>query len=145
MMEQFTGPLSTADIKALLLEHDVRPTMQRIEIARVLLLQPQHLSADQVQVRVNRQARIVSKATVYNTLNLFAGKGLIRQVIIAPGKIFYDSNTRDHHHFYHEDTGLLQDIETDEMSIQNMPDLPPGTVESGVDVVIRLKKKKGSE
>jgi Fur family transcriptional regulator, iron response regulator len=142
MMKLNNGAMSTEEITTLLLEHEVRPTMQRIEIARVLLLKPQHLSADQVQVRVNQHAKMVSKATVYNTLNLFAEKGLIRQVIIAPGKVFYDSNTRNHHHFYHEDTGLLQDIEAGEMTIGNMPALPPDTVESGVDVVIRIRNLK---
>lgn len=132
---------STSCIQGLLLEHDIRPTAQRLEIAVALLCQPQHLSADQVMSRVNRNEAIVSKATVYNTLNLFAEKGLIREVIIESGKVFYDSNTDMHHHIYNEDTGMLQDVAAAEMIIGNMPDLPEGTVKSGVDVIIRVRNK----
>ena len=128
-------------IKSLLLAHAIRPTSQRVGIARILLTHPQHLSADQVLARVNKNEAVVSKATVYNTLNLFAEKGLIRQVIIEPGRVFYDSNTAVHHHFYHEDTGMLEDIEAKEMTIANMPELPPNTVKSGIDVVIRVRNK----
>lgn len=141
MMIMNDNVISSDRIKSLLLAHVIRPTSQRVGIARILLSQPQHLSADQVLARVNKNEAIVSKATVYNTLNLFAEKGLIRQVIIEPGRVFYDSNTADHHHFYHEDTGLLQDIEAGEMTIANMPELPVNTIKSGIDVVIRIKNK----
>lgn len=131
----------TANIQGLLLEHDIRPTAQRLEIAAALLCQPQHLSADQVMARVNKNAAMVSKATVYNTLNLFAEKGLIREVIIESGKVFYDSNTDVHHHIYNEDTGVLLDVAATEMTIENIPDMPEGTVQSGVEVIIRVRNK----
>jgi Fur family transcriptional regulator, iron response regulator len=128
-------------IKQLLLDYAIRPTNQRVEIANVLLTQPQHLSADQVLAGVNRLAAIVSKATVYNTLNLFAEKGLIRQVIIDSGKVFYDSNTAIHHHIFNEDTGVLQDVQATEIAIENMPALPAGIERTGVDVIIRVRNK----
>ena len=128
-------------IRQLLLDYAIRPTSQRIEVASVLLTQPQHLSADQVLASVNRLDVIVSKATVYNTLNLFAEKGLIRQVIIDSGKVFYDSNTAIHHHIFNEDTGVLQDVEAGEITIENMPSLPTGTERTGVDVIIRVRNK----
>jgi len=97
-------------VSKLLTEYAIQPTQQRMEIALLLLAKPQHLSADQVLMSVNSHENLVSKATVYNTLNLFAEKGLIRQVIVEPSKVFYDSNTETHHHIYNEDTGMLQDI-----------------------------------
>jgi len=133
--------ISKDAIKGALLEHDIRPTAQRVEIARVLLCEPQHLSADQVLSRVNTQRPQVSKATVYNTLNLFAERGLIREVIIDSGKVFYDSNTEVHHHLYNEDTGMLKDIEASALRIDSMPALPDGTVGTGVDVIIRVRNK----
>ncbi len=126
-------------IKTKLLECDINPTFQRKEIARVMLSRPQHLSADQVLTLVNANEGHVSKATVYNTLNLFVGKGLIREVAIDPTKIFYDSNTSHHHHYYNEDTGELYDFETDDMSLNPKSSLPENTVQSGVDVVVRVK------
>jgi Fur family iron response transcriptional regulator len=128
-------------IKRVLLAHGVRPTSQRVEIAKVLLREPQHLSADQVLARVNVQRPLVSKATIYNTLNLFAGQGLIRQVIIDAGKVFYDSNTDVHHHFYNEDTGMLQDVDASTLKIDRLPKLPEGTQETGIDVIVRIRNK----
>lgn len=129
-------------IKSLLLEHGIRPTSQRIKIAGELLSRPQHLSADQVLARVNRDKTLVSKATVYNTLNLFVEKGVIRQVIVDSGKVFYDSNTESHHHIYNEDTGELQDIEASRVSLDKTPQLPANTVKTGIDIIIRVKNRE---
>jgi len=133
--------LGGEQIGQVLKNHTIRPTSQRIDIARVLLAKPQHLSADQVFSLVNTNDELVSKATVYNTLNLFADKGLINQVVVDSRYIFYDSNTESHHHFYNEDTGLLQDIDDEEMLVKEIPGLPKNTVQTGIDVVIRVKNQ----
>lgn len=121
--------------------HGITPTQQRIEIAQILFSRPQHLSAEQVLVVVNQQGPLVSKATVYNTLGLFARKGLVREVIVDPSKVFYDSNTSDHHHFYNVDTGALTDIHVDNVPLGDLPQLPEGTEAEGVDVIIRLRNR----
>jgi len=121
--------------------HNIRPTSQRIDIARVLLAKPQHLSAEEIFSQVNKKDDLVSKATVYNTLNLFIDENLIKQVLIDSSYVFYDSNTELHHHFYNEDTGLLQDIDDQEMLVQATPKLPEKTVLTGIDVVIRVKNQ----
>jgi Fur family iron response transcriptional regulator len=128
-------------IGQVLKKHSIRPTSQRIDIAKVLLAKPQHLSAEQVFSQVNTEGELVSKATVYNTLNLFVDKGLINQVVIDSRYIFYDSNTESHHHFYNEDTGLLQDIDDEVMVVKEIPNLPSKTVQTGIDVVIRVKNQ----
>ena len=130
---------STVDLVALLQTCNISPTSQRLEIAGVLFALSRHLSADQVLEEVNRGAHRVSKATVYNTLNLFVRQGLIRQVIVDPTKVFYDPNTHAHHHFYNVDTGELVDIESGDLAIGRLPRAPAGTRAEGVDVVIRLR------
>ena len=94
------SPEYKAEITKRLQDKGVSPTQQRLEIAQILFARPQHLSAEEVLNIVNAQAPLVSKATVYNTLGLFARKGLVREVIVDPTKVFYDSNTTEHHHFY---------------------------------------------
>jgi len=84
----------------LLRERGIYPTHQRIEIAHALFSRREHLSADQIMSAVNERHSETSKATVYNTLNLFLEKKLIREVIVDPSKVFYDPNTDPHHHFY---------------------------------------------
>lgn len=117
----------------------ILPTQQRLMIARVLFECQQHLSADQVLGRVNDGRDRVSKATVYNTLGLFARNGLIREVIVDPTRVFYDPNTSHHHHFYNVDTGELQDIDADRLAVEKLPELPDGTTTVGVDVIIRVR------
>jgi len=133
-------PLSGDHVEELLRQHGILPTQQRLLIAGVLLERRQHLSADQVMHLVNGEHHLVSKATVYNTLGLFASNGLIREVIVDPARVFYDSNTGSHHHFYNIDTGELTDIDSDSMEITTLPDMPAGTVAAGVDIIIRVRR-----
>ncbi len=131
---------TTSQIAERLKDCDITPTQQRLDIAAILFAKPQHLSADQVLELVNKGAITVSKATVYNTLGLFARKGLINEVIVDPTKIFYDSNTHAHYHFYHVDTGKLEDIPVSAVALDQLPELPPGTHQERVDIIIRVNK-----
>jgi len=129
------------DIAGMLRNHGILPTQQRLMIARVLFDHVRHYSADQVMTSVNDGRDRVSKATVYNTLGLFARNGLVREIIVDPTRVFYDPNTTNHHHFYNVDTGELIDIDSDDLQITGLPDLPAGTVAAGVDVIIRLRSE----
>lgn len=133
--------LPKSDVEKLLAKHKISPTRQRRQIARILFARPQHLSAEEIMETVNREAgaRVVSKATVYNTLGLFVQKGLVREVIVNSNKVFYDSNTRDHHHFYNIDTGTLHDVGVEHLSLGSMPTVPNGTELEGVDIIVRVR------
>lgn len=131
--------MSRGDIPARLASHGIVPTPQRIEIAAVLLDKPQHLSADQLLDTLRANGSTVSKATVYNTLHLFGERGLVREVIVDPARTFFDSTTHPHHHFYNEDSGELSDIPAGAIRIEELPELPEGTVQEGVEVLIRLR------
>ena len=123
----------------LLRAHGINPTHQRIEIAHALFTRMTHLSADQIMAIVNARHSEVSKATVYNTLGLFVERKLIREVIVNAGKVFYDPNTREHHHMYDVDSGELKDIPASDLKITGTPILPPGMVSEGVDIIIRVR------
>ena len=119
--------------------HGVTPTHQRIEIAHVLFERQEHLCADQILALVNARHAETSKATVYNTLRLFLEKKLVRELVVDPSRVFYDPNTAPHHHFYDVVTGRLIDIPATAVRIEGLPDLPPGTVADGVEVIIRTR------
>lgn len=127
------------DLSQLLRAHDITPTAQRLEIASVVFSYGRHLSADDVFSLVNTDVPRVSKATVYNTLGLFAQRGLIREVIADPTRIFYDPNTAPHHHLYDESTGTLTDIPAAQVQITGLPELPEGMRMEGVDVIVRVR------
>jgi Fur family iron response transcriptional regulator len=122
----------------LLERHGVAPTPQRLDIAELLLGRPQHLSAEQVLSRLRAGRARVSKATIYNTLNLFCARGLLRTVEVDPARIYYDSTVEPHHHFYNVDTGELTDIPVDAVELTVRTDLPPGTRHEGIEVVVRV-------
>jgi len=119
--------------------HEINPTHQRIEIAYALFSRQEHLSADQVMAIVNERHSETSKATVYNTLNLFVAKGLIREVIVDPNRVFYDPNTEPHYHLYDVQSGRLTDIASADVRISGLPDVPEGMVTEGMDVIIRVR------
>ena len=123
----------------LLNRHGISPTRQRIDIAQVLFAQHQHLSADQIQAQIDAHHTYASKATVYNTLKLFVEKGLVREVLVDPSKIFYDSNIEAHHHLYDVVSGKLTDIAADQVTVSRLPRLPEGMIAEGVDVVVRVR------
>ncbi len=130
--------MNTEQVLQLFDRVDIKPTSQRMVIARTMLEKPQHLSAEQVLAMVNNHGVLVSKATVYNTLNLFVKKGIIKQVLIDPARVFYDSNTEPHSHFYNEDSGELTDFDAVEIKCSVTPQTPEGTVLTGVDVIVRV-------
>lgn len=131
-----------SDILVQFERHGILPTPQRLKIADVLLARPQHLSAEQIIERLRSAGSNVSKATVYNTLNLFGERGLIKELIVDPKRRYYDSRTSLHHHFYNVDTGELTDIDSDNVSFNHFPELPEGTQGEGVEVLIRVRGKR---
>jgi Fur family iron response transcriptional regulator len=135
---------SRAGLTQLLEAHGVMPTAQRIEVAQVMLTRPQHLSAEQIIAGIRANGSRVSKATVYNTLNLFCERGLLRTVEVDPTRLYYDSSIEPHHHFYNVDTGELTDIPLEGVTLQVGERLPPGTEQAGVDVVVRIRTAKVS-
>jgi len=134
--------MSDTEVVTLLRNHGINPTAQRVLIARVLFTRCTHLSAEDVYRLVNADNRLVSKATVYNTLGLLAEKGVVREVIADPTRIFYDPNTLPHHHFFDVTTGELTDISAEQIHVSGLPPLPNGAQLEGVDVIVRMRAAK---
>jgi len=117
-------------------------TLQRLVIARVLLSRPVHLTADQVWGRAKEIMPEISRATVYNTLDLFERSALLRRLIVDADKVVFDSNTAPHHHLYDAATGEVFDIAAGELRVIGMPTLPPGMELEDVDVVVRVRRRE---
>jgi Fur family transcriptional regulator, iron response regulator len=118
----------------------LRPTRQRLSLARLLLDgKNRHVTAEQLHGEATAAAIPVSLATVYNTLHQFTEAGLLREVVVEPGRSYFDTNTSDHHHFFCEATGRLQDIPGEHLSVSRLPCPPSGTEIRRIDVVIRVR------
>jgi Fur family transcriptional regulator, iron response regulator len=129
------------DVVARLQARGIRATAQRLQIAELLLAAPQHRSAEQIADTLRSRGIEVSKATVYNTLNLFAARGLIRQLAIDDTRSWYDSNVEPHYHFHDETTGALVDVALPEVEFSRLPAVPAGMEVASLDLVIRLRPK----
>jgi Fe2+ or Zn2+ uptake regulation protein len=88
----------------------VRPSSQRLAIAEYVLRTTEHPTADDVFRRVTERHPAVSRATVYNTLQTFVAKGLLRTLVVTEGRIAYDPNLEPHHHFVDDRTGEVRDV-----------------------------------
>jgi Fur family iron response transcriptional regulator len=119
---------------------NIHSTPQRIEIAKVLLEKPQHLSAEQIIDQLRSGGSRVSKATVYNTLKLFRDRGLVRECVIDPERRFYDSTTEPHHHFYNLDTGELTDIPSEKIRFDGLPQFPENGELDSIEVLIKVRQ-----
>jgi Fe2+ or Zn2+ uptake regulation protein len=108
------------DVVTSLRSHGIQPSAQRVAVAQYILATEEHPSADQVFRRVKKGFPMVSRATVYNTLNLFVEKGLLRAFVLAPGKIVFDPNTESHHHFIDETSGEIVDVPWDAVSVSRL-------------------------
>jgi Fur family iron response transcriptional regulator len=136
-----TYPLERSDVVSMLQHYKISPTRQRVEIAEYLFQRPQHLSAEKILDGVTREGNRVSRATVYNTMGLFANKGVVREVLIDRERVFYDSNTEVHRHLYNIDTGELTDIYDAEVEMIAEPELPEGLRVVDTDVIYKVTSK----
>lgn len=120
----------------------LRPTSQRMILAKILFDgTDKHVTAEMLHCEVLKSQKKVSLATVYNTLHLFTELGLLREIIVDPDCSYFDTNTSNHYHFYHEDTRELIDIHGNDIRIDHLPTPPEGSQITRVDVVVKVGQK----
>jgi len=123
----------------MLKRHGLRPTRQRLALAKLLFAGgKRHVTAEALHEEARSQGAGVALATVYNTLHQFTAVGLLREVVVDPSRSYFDTNTTDHHHFFYEDSGRLEDLALGAVRVSELPRPPAGTTISRVDLVIRI-------
>lgn len=128
------------DCAALLRSAGVRPTRPRLMLAAQLFDgQHKHMTAEQLHAAVTKTGAGLALATVYNNLHQFTAAGLLRQVVVEAGKIYFDTNTDAHHHFFDTQSGHLTDVPQQAVVLRQLPSAPAGRTIDQVDVIIRLR------
>jgi Fur family iron response transcriptional regulator len=121
----------------------LRPTRQRLALAEILFGSgDRHITAEQLHAEALAARVPVSLATVYNTLNQFTGAGLLREVAIEGDRTYFDTNTSNHYHYYVERDGRLFDIDSEDLTIEGLPEPPPGMEVGRIDIIVRLKARQ---
>lgn len=132
-----------AELVDRLVRNDIRPSAQRLAIAEYVLDTTDHPTADQVFRMVTSRHPAVSRATIYNTLQTFVEKGLLRSLVLAEGSVAYDPNIERHHHFVDDETGAIEDIPWSAIKVGRIEDLEQleGFDVREFSVVVRGKRK----
>jgi Fur family iron response transcriptional regulator len=139
LLIEMTHATTLEDIAERLRGAGLRPTRQRVALARLLFEGgDRHVTAELLHEEADRMRVPVSLATVYNTLHQFTQAGLLREVAVEGAKAYFDTNTSNHYHFFCEQTGKLMDIDTSSIRIDGLLEAPDGMSISRVDVLVRL-------
>ncbi len=133
---------SNIDAISVIKKVGLRATRQRIALAELLFYaHDRHVTAEELHIEAQEAGVSISLATVYNALHQFTKVGLMREVVVEAGRSYFDTNTDEHHHFYHLGTGNLTDIPVDSVCLSKPPELPSGTTLDSVDVTVRIVDK----
>jgi Fur family iron response transcriptional regulator len=134
-----TGSVVDFDIPERLRVAGLRPTRQRVALARLLFeAGDRHVTAELLHEEAQNRKVPVSLATVYNTLHQFTEAGLLREVAVEGAKTYFDTNTSNHYHFFCEQSGELMDMDTSAIRVEGLPEAPEGMTISRIDVLVRV-------
>ena len=121
--------------------HDIQPSAQRLAVAEHVLWSDEHPSADRVWGEVKKSFPMISRATVYNTLNLFVERGLLRELVLEEGNVVFDPKTEAHHHFVDEDSGRIYDVPWEKVKVSDVDHIEGFEIRD-YQVVMRGRKKR---
>ena len=110
------------DPVALLREHHVQVTAQRVAILRAVSHHP-HSTADDITESVKTEIGAISRQAVYDSLGVLVDKGIIRRIQPAGSPARYEDRVADnHHHLVCRDCHSLVDVDC---AVGAMPCLTP--------------------
>ena len=120
----------------------LRPTKQRLELCKILFDRKEtfHFTIEKLKQTVEKNSKKkISLATLYNTVHTFKKRGYLKEISLKGNKTFFDTNTKNHHHFYDEDMSQLFDIEEKNISISHLPRTPSGKKIKSVEVLVKIE------
>ena len=119
----------------------LRPTKQRLAICKLLFDRKKtfHFTIEKLKkISEKSMNKKISLATLYNTINAFKKKGYLKEITLKGNKTFFDTNIKNHHHFYDEDMSQLFDIDDKNISINYMTNIPKGKKVKSVEVLVKI-------
>ena len=130
------------DILKKLRTSGLRPTKQRVEIAKFLFLRDKtfHFTVESLNKLLEKKtSNKFALATIYNTVHAFKSAGHLSEVEVRGKKTYFDTNVSNHHHFYDSENSELIDIDSNDVVIQKIPKAPNGKKIKNIEVFINLK------
>ena len=130
------------DILKKLRTSGLRPTKQRVEIAKFLFERDKtfHFTVESINKLIEKKtSNKFALATIYNTVHAFKSAGHLSEVEVRGKKTYFDTNVSNHHHFYDSENSELIDIDSNDVVIQKIPKAPNGKKIKNIEVFINLK------
>ena len=132
--------------KNFLRENGLKPTIQRLEISKILFSQgDKHFTAEEIKKLATSKGLKISVATIYNNLNHFVKVGLLKKRQVDNNRSYFDNNVSDHFHLFDEETNTLTDIPPSSVRFSKLPKLPSNKIIKNINLVINIKKKSNLE
>ena len=119
----------------------LRPTKQRLTICKVLFDRPKtfHFTIEQLKKIIDQDLKNkISLATLYNTIHAFKKNGHLKEISLKGNKSFFDTNVKNHHHFYDEDKSELIDIGEKYILLNKIPEVPSGKKIKDIEVTVSI-------
>ena len=119
----------------------LRPTLQRIQICKVLYDREEtfHFTIQNLsKIISNKFNKKISLATVYNTVHALKKKGFLKEISINSDKSYYDTNVSHHHHFFDENSNELIDLNSDDVGKIKIKKNIPGKKINSVEVLVKI-------
>lgn len=107
--------LTETRIRETFKENGIKFSKHRFEIYKFVLQHRTHPTVEEVYKGVKENLPGISFATVYNVLNKFTEKGLVKELTIGTSKRF-DGYTKPHIHFICKECGKIEDVEFQEFN-----------------------------
>jgi len=140
------GALTLADAQKRLLAVRLRATRPRVAMLRLLVANGhRHVTPENLWAEVRTASMRLSLATVYNNLNAFTEAGLLRRIVVGPRQVFFDTDTRHHHHVYYEDGAELRSVPARQDGLVDMPDDLAHVAPQRLDVLVRVRATDAKE
>ena len=119
----------------------LRPTKQRVIICKLLFDRDKtfHFTIEKLKKKIEKNTKSkISLATVYNTVHAFKKNGYLKEISLQGNKTFFDTNSKNHHHFYDQDTGDLIDIKNEDIIVSKFPTTPKGKKIKEIEVTVSV-------
>jgi len=120
----------------------LRPTKQKVAICKVLFDRKEtfHFTIDKLKKIIEKNTNgKISLATLYNTIHAFKNNGYLKEILLHGNKTFFDTNSKNHHHFFDQQTGDLFDIKDEDILLSKMPAAPKGKKIKNVEVTVSIE------
>ncbi len=127
---------------------NLRPTRQRVTICKVLFEKKDtfHFTIEQLKKIVEKNTKSkISLATIYNTVHAFKKSGYLKEISLHGNKTFFDTNSKNHHHFYDQDADNLIDISNDDIIINKIPNVPKGKKIKNIEVTVKIENSNQNQ